>query len=801
MGYAFISYSTKNQMSADAMYMLLKKNEISAWMAPGDIPAGYKYADVINKAIKDCSCVVLLLSNAALNSVWVPKEVERAVNYRKPIIPVQLEDVILNDEFEMYISTDQIVAVQKFDESSDAITKLLTSLKTYTSNQSLGVHGTKVCNCSSTEKTFDEQYNAVFEQNSDAIPEGDSFSPMVRKLKERKTRKTVEQYVLQLKKEMDSNETSNPGNSNANIEILPYKHSLVEIIRGKHFDLSVDPQYVTVLYEIYISWSQTTKTKYYFAKKIDSIERLTSDGQKYLTYYVDDPQRDGNQIVLLHFDKEGDFVLINSGILIGDKVLISKHPTVLEYNPISSARPREEDIFHLDNLLDEEKRDFLHGVSSFGEYRIDPDSTIITIDTETYQPVPREVYFEDGVCKARIKLKSGRSYFSFQIRAQDDSDIVLSNYEIAKCYLYGRGDFPKDVIKAAELFEEIGDAESLYQLAHIWLDESHNDVDSLQDGLFYLEEAAGQGHIVAKAELVYYFMKQLCLLPADEQEMLIDKYHAYISCAVDTELPGALFLAAYVYEKGLFVEKSVDLAFTYYLRAAQADNLAAKGRIGLVPVGSCQSEDECRRYFNNSADTIGLAEYFMGWFLADDPDVMVATEDVLYFYELAANSGVMPAIRELAQVYMYGNRFINPDPAKAICLYEKLTDIDVEDAIRLENYYIKGEGCVQGIESDQKAFKLLNEVLEKDENGTVHNNLAWLMKTGRGCSAPDYKTAIAYFKKAVELGCRRSYYHLGDMYEHGLGVEVNLKEARSFYYQGAELGDKKCKEKLPFVLC
>lgn len=796
MGYAFISYSTKNQMSADAMYMLLKKNEISAWMAPGDIPAGYKYADVINKAIKDCSCVVLLLSNAALNSVWVPKEVERAVNYRKPIIPVQLEDVILNDEFEMYISTDQIIAVQKFEESSDVITKLLTSLKTYTSNQSLGVHGTKACNCSSAEKTFDEQYNAVFEKNSVTIPEGDSFSPMVRKLKERKTRKTVEQYVLQIKKEIDSNETSNPGNSNANIEILPYRHSLVEIIRGKHFDLSVDPQYVTVLYEIYLSWSQTTKTKYYFAKKIDSIERLTSDGQKYVTYYVDDPQRDGNQIVLLHFDKAGDFVLINSGILIGDKVLISKHPTVLEYNPISSARPREEDMFHLGNLLDEEKRDFLHGVSSIGEYRIDPDSTIITIDTETYQPVPKEVYFEDGVCKAKIKLKSGRSYFSFQIRAQDDSDIVLSNYEIAKCYLYGRGDFSKDIIKAAELFEEIGDAESLYQLAHIWLDESHDDVDSLQDGLFYLEEAARQGHIAAKAELVYYLMKLLDMLPTNEQKTGIDKYHAYINCAVDTELPSALFLAAYVYEKGLFVEKSVELAFTYYLRAAQADNLAAKGRIGLVPVGSCQSEDECRRYFNNSVDTIGLAEYFMGWFLADDPDVMVTTEDILYFYELAANSGVIPAIRELAEVYMAGNNYIEADPAKAIMWYEKLTDIDDNTAVKLANYYLDGKGCTVSPESDAKALKLLKETVAKYENGSACNNLGWMYKMGRGCEAPDYETALPYFKKAVELGCRSAYYHLGNIFEYGLGVEVNLNTAKSFYQQGAELGHEKCKEKI-----
>lgn len=101
--------------------LLLIDNEIATWMAPGDIPAGSKYAQVISKAVKNCACFVLLLSENAQNSIWVAKETERAVNYRKPIIPVQIEAVKLNEEFEMYISTDQIVAVPKIDNSSPEI--------------------------------------------------------------------------------------------------------------------------------------------------------------------------------------------------------------------------------------------------------------------------------------------------------------------------------------------------------------------------------------------------------------------------------------------------------------------------------------------------------------------------------------------------------------------------------------------------------------------------------------------------------------------------------------------------------
>lgn len=139
MGYAFISYSTRNQSLADAMRDLLKDCGIETWMAPGDIPAGSKYAQVINRAVKNCSCFVLMLSEDAQNSVWVAKEVERAVNYRRPIIPVQLENVVLNDEFELYISTDQVVAIQKIDKDTQEIKSLLSSIRNFVGEPELDV--------------------------------------------------------------------------------------------------------------------------------------------------------------------------------------------------------------------------------------------------------------------------------------------------------------------------------------------------------------------------------------------------------------------------------------------------------------------------------------------------------------------------------------------------------------------------------------------------------------------------------------------------------------------------------------
>lgn len=135
MGYAFISYSTRNQAFADAIRSLFKKHNIDTWMAPYDIPAGSKYASVITKAIRDCSCFVLLLSNDSQESEAVDSEVELAtLTFKKTIITIELEKVILNDAFTFYIHNKQIIAVHKIVEDSDEIKKVLNAVSAYTNN-------------------------------------------------------------------------------------------------------------------------------------------------------------------------------------------------------------------------------------------------------------------------------------------------------------------------------------------------------------------------------------------------------------------------------------------------------------------------------------------------------------------------------------------------------------------------------------------------------------------------------------------------------------------------------------------
>ncbi|MCH5314758.1 MAG: TIR domain-containing protein [Eubacterium sp.] len=126
--YAFISYSSKNQNMADSTRHLMKTEGIPCWMAPYDIPAGSKYAFVINDALKNCACLVLLLTKESQNSEFVEKEVERAITYRKPIVTIQLENIKLNSGFEFYIGNQQIVAVKEINANDSDMRRALNGI-------------------------------------------------------------------------------------------------------------------------------------------------------------------------------------------------------------------------------------------------------------------------------------------------------------------------------------------------------------------------------------------------------------------------------------------------------------------------------------------------------------------------------------------------------------------------------------------------------------------------------------------------------------------------------------------------
>lgn len=169
----------------------------------------------------------------------------------------------------------------------------------------------------------------------------------------------------------------------------------METWQGKHFSIT-DPKGVnTVIYEVY-----ETKKEYlseypkYTVERLESSEELRGDLTK-RTFYVEDPQEDGNQLVILSFAK--DKVVVNTGLLLGDSVKITKTPMPFKFNTMYSEQE-----------------------TVYKEFQYTPNlkRAITIIDPETTEEIKPRLYFDEEAneVKGKCKLKPYKSYFSFEIR-------------------------------------------------------------------------------------------------------------------------------------------------------------------------------------------------------------------------------------------------------------------------------------------------------------------------------------------------------------------------------------------------
>lgn len=169
----------------------------------------------------------------------------------------------------------------------------------------------------------------------------------------------------------------------------------MESWQGKHFSIT-DPKGVkTVIYEVY-----ETKKEYldkypkFTVEKLKYTEELRGDLSR-KTFYVEDPQKSGNQLVILSF--ANDKVVINTGLLQGNEVRITKNPMPLKFNTMYSE---ESTVF----------KDF--------SYTPNLKRSISIIDPETAEEVKPVLYFDEKTneVKGKCKLKPYKSYFAFEIR-------------------------------------------------------------------------------------------------------------------------------------------------------------------------------------------------------------------------------------------------------------------------------------------------------------------------------------------------------------------------------------------------
>jgi hypothetical protein len=99
----FISHSSIDKTTADAVCATLESNGIRCWIAPRDVTPAMEWGLCIVNAIEECRIMVLVFSTNADDSSQIHREVECAVNHGVAILPFRIEDVLPGKALEYFI--------------------------------------------------------------------------------------------------------------------------------------------------------------------------------------------------------------------------------------------------------------------------------------------------------------------------------------------------------------------------------------------------------------------------------------------------------------------------------------------------------------------------------------------------------------------------------------------------------------------------------------------------------------------------------------------------------------------------
>jgi hypothetical protein len=124
-------------------------SNVRCWFAPKDIPIGARFRDAIDEGIRGKEKVLLILSEYAVSSTWVEKEVETAFEEegRRPgsvLFPIRLDDAVMTTPAGWAADIRRARQIGDFSQwenqrqYNEALKKLLKDLRTERHGQSAG---------------------------------------------------------------------------------------------------------------------------------------------------------------------------------------------------------------------------------------------------------------------------------------------------------------------------------------------------------------------------------------------------------------------------------------------------------------------------------------------------------------------------------------------------------------------------------------------------------------------------------------------------------------------------------------
>lgn len=91
----FLSHASRNRRFADKLARSLRQQGIAVWYSKTHLRGAQQWQDEIGEALRRCDWVIVILSRAAVKSMWVKRELSYALiqkRFENKIVPVLYED-------------------------------------------------------------------------------------------------------------------------------------------------------------------------------------------------------------------------------------------------------------------------------------------------------------------------------------------------------------------------------------------------------------------------------------------------------------------------------------------------------------------------------------------------------------------------------------------------------------------------------------------------------------------------------------------------------------------------------------
>jgi hypothetical protein len=97
----FISYSSHDRAFAERLHADLAARNLRCWFAPEDLKIGDRFQECIEESIRLYDKVMIVLSEASVQSRWVEREVNAARERedrenRIVLFPIRIDDAVMN---------------------------------------------------------------------------------------------------------------------------------------------------------------------------------------------------------------------------------------------------------------------------------------------------------------------------------------------------------------------------------------------------------------------------------------------------------------------------------------------------------------------------------------------------------------------------------------------------------------------------------------------------------------------------------------------------------------------------------